>query len=704
MNPTRSLSGVLKSDAEKWFSMLYEAIPVMLHSIDAMGRLVRVSDVWLSTLGYERIEVLGRPWTDFLAPECGEFISEIGIPYLFRNGSCSKTPLRIVRKDGTLIDILLAAVVANDGDGSPFSLTVVEDVTEWKRTQTELIAQRERLRVTLDSIGDGVITTDQRGVVEYLNPVAERLTGWSNGLARGASSETVFRIVEEGSRTWARNPVDICIAESRVACSSEQVVLRSQNGREYCVESCAAPIVDATGQFMGVVLVFRDVSEQRRLHHEIQYRATHDALTGIFNRTEFDRRLRHALNTALDTSVVHALLYIDLDQFKLANDIGGHTVGDKLLKQVVGIVKGLVRSNDIFGRLGGDEFGLILERCGLEDAQKVAQQICDELDAFRFQHGSHSLHVGASIGLVLIDRHWTNAVTLLQAADQACYAAKQAGRNRVHRYFVGDEAIEAHRDDTLSLKRLESALNGGHFVLHWQRIRPLTADGGGVHGEILLRMLDENKTLIPPGAFIPAAERFQMVSRIDRWVIRHVFEWMAKHRADLSHVESLGINLSGVSVGDRDFHRYVHEMIETFDFDHDKLCFEITETAAISNMSDALSFLNSMHAHGVRFALDDFGSGVSSFGYLKRLPVEFLKIDGQFIRGLFVDPVDQAAVKCICEIAKITGKKTVAECVETEAVESLLRTIGVDYAQGFLRHRPVDLDQIFDHELLKAEP
>jgi diguanylate cyclase (GGDEF)-like protein/PAS domain S-box-containing protein len=687
------------------YQALYEATPAMLHSIDSMGRLIHVSDVWLRTLGYERHEVAGRLLTEFLAPESRAYAADVVIPELFRDGRCSEIEYQLCRKDGLLIDVILSAVVVKDIDGSLLSLTVIEDVTERKCAQAQLIAQRERLRVTLDSIGDGVIAADERGIIEYLNPVAERLTGWSTSLARGRPSEMVFRVFEEGSDTWAQNPVAICLAERRVACSSEQVVrpvLHNRSGRVYSVESCAAPIVDTAGQSLGVVLVFRDVSEQRRLNREIKYRATHDALTDTYNRSEFDRQLGQALDAVFDTDITHSLLYIDLDQFKLANDIGGHAAGDRLLKQVVGIIRGVIRKNDVFARLGGDEFGVILEHCSLESGRRVAQKICDELDVFRFQHGNHFLHVSASIGLVLIDRHWTTTASLLQAADHACYVAKQEGRNRVHSYFINDELIEAHRDDTRWIKSLENALDNGRFVLYWQNIRSLRNGDGGVHGEILLRMLGEDHALISPGAFIPAAERFQLMSRIDRWVINRVFEWMTAHRNELAHVESLGVNLSGMSVGDRDFHRYVHEMIDAFDFDHQKLCFEITETAAISNISDALSFLNSMRARGIRFALDDFGSGVSSFGYLKRLPVDFLKIDGQFIRGLAVDSVDQATVKCICEIAKITGKKTVAEFVENEAVEELLRNIGVDYAQGFLRHRPERLDQVLNAEMFGA--
>ena len=506
----------------------------------------------------------------------------------------------------------------------------------------------------------------------------------------------VLQIVDETTRLYAQNPVEACLSQDRVVGLTHHMVLISRDCREYCVEESAAPIKNADGQTLGVVLVFRDVSEQRRLIQEMTYRATHDTLTGLFNRDEFERRLQIALTSAHSGDAEYALMYIDLDQFKLANDAGGHATGDQLLKQVVGLIRKLVRKGDAFARLGGDEFGLILNHCSIEEAQCIARKICHAVDTFRFQHGSQPLHIGASIGLVPVDTRWPTTASILQAADSACYAAKQAGRNRVHTYFAADEAIEFHREDMQWVRRLKQALDNGQFALHWQHIRPLGSEREGLHGEVLVRLIDDEGNLISPGAFLPSAERFHMASCIDRWVVRNVFEWMAMHRSALSHVDTLAINLSGQSIEDRDFHHYVTELIRTIAFDHHKVCFEITETTTITNLGDAQLFFESMKAFGVRFALDDFGSGASSFGYLKSFPVDYLKIDGQFIRGLADDAVDQATVRCIREVATITGKKTVAESVETEAVETLLRDIGIDYAQGFLRHRPEAIDTILN--------
>jgi diguanylate cyclase (GGDEF)-like protein/PAS domain S-box-containing protein len=682
---------------ERRYRMLYEATPAMLHSIDSQGRLVHVSDLWLATLGYARDEVIGHLLADFLTPASRAYATGTVIPELFRTGHYKGVEYEAVHKDGTVIDIIASSFIQRDPDGTPLlSLTVIEDVTERKRVQVELAEQIERLHVTLHAIGEGVITTDAQGRVEYLNPVAEKLTGWTTAMARGMSSVAVFRIVDDATRMQARSPVETCLAADQVVGAAGQTVLTSLDCREYFIEHSSAPIRSAEGDTLGVVLVFRDVSEQRRLSREMMYRATHDALTGLVNRDEFEHRLQLALASAHRGEAEYALMYVDLDQFKLVNDAGGHAAGDRLLKQVAGVIGRLIRKSDTFARLGGDEFGLIIEHCSIEEAQGVAQQICREIDAFRFQLGIHRLHIGASIGLVPVDRRWPTTANLLRAADSACYAAKEAGRNRVHTYFADDAIIESHRSDMQWVRRLEQALDNGQFILHWQQITPLGHDTGGIHGEVLLRLVGDDGELISPGAFLPAAERFHMASRIDRWVVREVFEWMARHTAEMSHVATVSVNLSGLSIADLDFHRYVLELIGAFEFDQQKLCFEVTETAAITNLSDARLFFESMRTYGVRFALDDFGSGVSSFGYLKSLPVDYLKIDGQFIRDLEEDLVDQATVRCISEVSKITGKKTVAEFVETEAVETLLREIGIDYAQGFLRHRPVALDTIFD--------
>ncbi len=564
------------------------------------------------------------------------------------------------------------------------------ELADRKQIERALAEERELLRVTLQSIADAVITTDSQGRTVWMNPVAERLTGWSHESARDQPLAQVFHVINEESRKPAENPVAICLGRQPVTGPLGGKVLISRDGTEYGIEDSAAPIRDSQGKILGAVLVFHDVSEQRRLSREMNFRAKHDDLTSLLNRTEFEERLRRTLAKTHEDQGMHALLYIDLDQFKLVNDACGHAMGDQLLRQIASLLRHCVRTRDTLARLGGDEFGVILEHCSAAEAQRVAQLICDRIEEFRFTHDGRRFRVGTSIGLVQVDQRWSNAAELLQAADTSCIAAKEAGRNRVHSWIDTDETIKGRRAETHWASRLEQALDEDRFELYWQRIDRVDGTLGALHFEVLLRLRDTDGTLIAPGAFLPAAERFHMASRVDRWVLRNVFAWMEASSA-LEHVGTVAVNLSGQSIGDRAFHRAVEKLIASASFDVSKLCFEITETAAVTRLDDAAVFIEAVRNLGVRIALDDFGAGVSSFGYVKTLPIDFLKIDGQFIRDLIGNPLDGAAVRCFREVAEVIGVKTVAEHVEGAATLATLRNLGIDYAQGYLTHRPEPL-------------
>jgi EAL domain-containing protein (putative c-di-GMP-specific phosphodiesterase class I) len=316
------------------------------------------------------------------------------------------------------------------------------------------------------------------------------------------------------------------------------------------------------------------------------------------------------------------------------------------------------------------------------------------MDEFRFVHEGRRFRIGASVGLVPIDSRWPSQAVLLQAADTACYAAKEAGRNRVHVWFDTDQAMRAREGQTQWGSRLESALDEGGFVLYAQQIQSIQNPSSGLHCEVLLRLREPDGTIIAPGSFLPAAERFHMASRIDRWVVRSVFEWLASEGGSPTDIETIAVNLSGQSIGDRAFHRFVVQLLEEIPIDARKLCFEITETAAITNLADATAFIESIRLLGMRVALDDFGAGASSFGYLKNLPVDYLKIDGQFVRDINVDELDMAAVRCFKEVAKVVGVQTIAEFVETGEILDSIRDIGIDYAQGYLFHRPEPMSDL----------
>jgi diguanylate cyclase (GGDEF)-like protein/PAS domain S-box-containing protein len=580
--------------------------------------------------------------------------------------------------------------------------TIVEDITERKRAQEEMQAQHEQLRVTLHSIGDAVITTDNAGRVQYLNPVAERLSGWRDADARDRPLEAVYHPVDEVSREPLANPVAACLAgaagpdaaDTPPGTEAPHAVLASRHGTEAAIEQTVAPIRAADGRVLGAVLVFRDVTDRRRMAREMSYRATHDALTGLVNRSDFESRLHHALRLAHADGSVHALMYVDLDQFKLVNDACGHAAGDQLLRQVAALLKQCVRARDTLARLGGDEFGVILQFCGIEQAQRVAQQICERMDEYRFVHGERRFRVGASVGLVPLDHRWPTAASAMQAADAACYAAKEAGRNRVHAWLDADESLRLRSGEMQWVARLEQAVDEDRFELFAQRIQPIRAASSGLHCEVLLRLRGPDGRLVAPGAFLPAAERFHIATRIDHWVVRRVVDWMARRRGALGHVDVLAVNLSGQSISDPAFLRLVNEIVDGARFDARKLCFEVTETAAITNMADATAFVDAMRERGIRFALDDFGAGASGFSYLKTLKVDYLKIDGQFIRDLQADPIDRATVRCFRDVAATLGTRTIAEFVEDEATATLLREIGIDYGQGYLYHSPEPIDAV----------
>ncbi|MEY4764019.1 MAG: hypothetical protein RI907_692 [Pseudomonadota bacterium] len=597
--------------------------------------------------------------------------------------------MRLNTRDGSVRVVNARAnVVKRDDSGRAIRmLGTAQEITERKRMERDLAEKHELLRVTLMSIGDAVVTTDAMGRVRWLNPVAERMTGWRGTTAIDQPLTQVFVIHDELTGEALPCPVQHCLREGDVVPQQGLARLSSRDGTSYGIEESAAPIRDNQGQVLGAILVFRDVTAQRELGREMSYRARHDPLTGLVNRSEFEHQAQALLQRARDDQSHHALMYIDLDQFKLVNDACGHAVGDALLKQVAQLLKGCVRAHDVLARLGGDEFGVLLERCTVEQGHRAAQTICDAMEDFRFVHEGRRFRIGASIGLAPLDGRWHTLAHAQQAADTACYAAKEAGRNRVHAWYDTDEALRARQGETQWATRLEQALDEHLFELHAQRIVALAPKPGqGLHAEVLLRLRGPDGQLIAPGAFLPAAERFHMASRIDRWVLREVVRLLSSHRLD--HLDTLAVNLSGQSIGDPAFHAFAEELLRDAGFDVRKLCLEVTETAVITRLDEARGFIEKLRALGVRIALDDFGAGASSFGYLKQLPVDCLKIDGQFVRNLTLDPLDQAAVRCFIDVARVLGLQTVAEFVDRPDTVEALRGLGVDFAQGYLFHRP----------------
>jgi len=671
-------------------------------------RNVMFWDAWMYRLyGLEPQESLGTYtlWTRHLHPD-DRAAAEQAVRDDIDGIKPYRMEFRIVWDDGSVHYIGAAGHVSRDAAGRATRMIGTNwDVTEARDLASKLAAQHELLTVTLDSIGDGVITTDIHGQVTWLNPMAETMTGWTDSEGRGRPLAQVFQIIHEETRASAETPLRACMSQERIVGLANKTLLIARDGSEHGVEDSASPMRNEKGDVLGMVLVFHDVTEQRRLAGEMSYRSSHDSLTGLVNRPAFEIRLQRALERAQTESSENALLYIDLDQFKIVNDSCGHAIGDQLLIQVAKLLSDVVRTSDTVARIGGDEFAVLMEDCPPAQAQRSAQRICDRLEDFRFIHEDKRFRVGASIGLVPVDGRWATTAAVQQAADNSCYAAKEAGRNRVHTWSDSDAAMHARKGEIQWATRLEAALDGNDFTLFFQRIQSLNSASPGLHAEVLLRLCTDGDSLVLPGAFMPAAERFNLASRIDRWVLREVIRRM-QMKTFRDKIEKLSVNLSGQSVGDRAFHRWAVDMLaEAGPEICSKLCLEITETVAVTNLADAAVFIEQLRTLKVRVALDDFGAGASSFGYLNTMPVDILKIDGQFIRDLLVNPLHAAAVRCFIDVAGVAGLTTVAEFVDDPEVLRLLRQMGVDFAQGYFIHRPEPMSALMEtFEFIGSRP
>lgn len=570
-----------------------------------------------------------------------------------------------------------------EGDGEArIAVSVFSDVHALKQLQRTLNAEKERAMVTLSSIGDAVISTDAAGTIVEFNPAAERLTEWRPEDAVGRYVGDVLHIVDDQTRLPLDSFIESCLRDGRASNLSPRAVLISRSGRFLSIEDVAAPIRLADGAVVGLVVVFRDVTESRRVLRALTHQATHDALTELVNRAEFENRVKRVLDHALEFRNEGALLFMDLDQFKIVNDTCGHKAGDELLRQLSQRFRTQVRERDTLARLGGDEFGLLVEHCAFDEAVVIARKMLETTREFQFPFEGRMFRVGVSIGLVPITPASGSAQQLMQRADHACYIAKEGGRNRVHIQREGDAQLALRQSDMDWVSRVGDALHDGGLQLFRQTILPL-GGSGGLHYEILLRLRDGPDRLIPPGAFLPAVERYDMMPAVDRWVLTHTVDWLSGHPRHLADLDLCAINLSARALSDIQFQEYAIQVLDTMAVPAEKLCFEITETAAIAQLQTAATFIRRLKQHGCRFALDDFGTGMASFSYLKSLPVDFIKIDGSFVSAIRDSEVDAEMVRSVNRIGHIMGKQTVAEWVTDEQTMAMLSQIGVDYVQGY---------------------
>ncbi|MDH4572231.1 ammonium transporter [Salinicola acroporae] len=572
---------------------------------------------------------------------------------------------------------------------------MVRDITERKRIEEQLSRERELALVTLASIGDGVITTDHSGLVTFLNAEAERLTGWTLEAARQLPVGQIYSLIDEASNNPIDNTARQVLASGKAIASLETRLLVARDGSRWPVQDSAAPIRSRGGYTVGAVVVFQDKTLTRELTRKLNHQASHDALTGLVNRREFERRLQAAL---LDARGFHVLCYLDLDQFKIVNDTCGHRAGDELLRQLSMLLRAQIRDMDLLARLGGDEFGIVFFECDLDDALRVAEGIREAIDDFRFSWEGRTFALGASIGLVALDVGRSVVLSeALSTADAACYAAKEAGRNRVHVYQPDDRQLLDRHGELQWVPRLQAALDQDRLRLYAQSIASVANPGDIHHHEILVR-LEENGRLYAPGSFMPSAERYNLIVRIDRWVVRNTLAWLSdryRHKASAG-IDTWSMNLSGASLSDERFCKELALWVKQAALPAGTLCFEITESAAISQLSTVTRLIHRLKRWGCRFALDDFGAGLSSFAYLKQLPVDYLKIDGAFIKDIDTDPINRAMVEAINTVGHTVGLKTIAEFVETPEVMAQLSRLGIDFAQGYLIDRPQPLENLSD--------
>jgi len=552
-----------------------------------------------------------------------------------------------------------------------------------------LSREKERAEITLYSISDTVITTTRSGHIDFINRAAEELSGLDATSLHGKEINAAFPMYFENGETPLQLPVNVAVHDGtdiqHVPLRGTCVLVR-KNGKKLNVRYNVAPILDRKGTVMGSVIVLHDITDTLALTERLSHQATHDSLTGLYNRAEFDHRI-HLLLDQLQgsrTRVKHALLYMDLDQFKIVNDSCGHMAGDQLLRHISERLQQRLSDSGTLARLGGDEFGVLIENCSRISAHDVADELRKEVENFRFQWLDKTFSLGISIGVVMIDKNSESPDLLLSMADRACYAAKDTGRNKICMYQPNDIEMVRRNRDTQWVSRLRKSLETNSLLLSQQAIVPVASkENHGSMYEILVGLENDEGGRIPAGTFLAAAERYNLMPQIDRWIINKIFQWLSRNPGQLQQLETCMINLSGQTLNDETIASYIMTRMEKSAVPAKKICFEITETSAISNLAKTSRLIRNLKTEGIHFALDDFGSGMSSYAYLKHLPVDYIKIDGIFIRDLANDPIDLAMVHSINEIAHILGKKTIAEYVENDDIMNKLREIGVDYAQGF---------------------
>lgn len=663
-------------------ALVIRNMPDTLYRVDASGRLTYASPSAEALVGYSLDELIGRGVTElYMHPEKrGEFLQRLAE----MNGQLNNYEVELRHKDGHGVWVLINVRNYHDAQGNVVGIEgLIRDITSRKLTEQALEYEREKVEVTLKAIADGVITTDLHGRIDYMNPMATTITGWQHDAARGLHITDVYNSAPDADDQESDNAVTECMRVGASIMAPNIRLLTRDDGTVFAVRESASPIRNHGNEIIGAVLIIHDVTHIREMSRQLAFQASHDAHTGLLNRRAFEERVLDALEDSQHHATRHVLCYLDLDQFKIINDTCGHIAGDEMLLRLSNTMQSLVRDGDTIARLGGDEFGLLLEDCPLERGVAVAENIRESIANYRFIWQEKIFEIGVSIGVVTLDKNSGDLTTALSKADNACFAAKDKGRNRVHIYREDDRGLSHQHREMHWAHEIQRGFQDNYFCLYTHEIVPLIGAGENAmgHSEILIRM-DTGEELVPPMAFIPAAERYNLMPKIDRWVIQRALEHLESIHSLQPLSRIFSINLSGSSIAEVGFREFLLGVLDNYDVPGRNLCFEITETAAISNLNNAVRLIRMLTERGCQFALDDFGCGLSSFYYLRHLPVQFLKIDGSFVRDIHRDPINLSMVEAINNVGHVMGLKTIAEFVENAEILNKLREIGVDYAQG----------------------
>lgn len=645
-----------------------------------------------SLVGMDPAQLVGREMSDLIKPAYRALFKKTIAKRLAGEDAPQRIEFQMI--NGNQTGLWVEAQSSNiEYRGQRAILTVARDVSHRKSLDVSLSRSKRQAQYTLESISEGVITTDNDGRIDYMNLAAEGIIGTNRDDAAGHRVGELFTLVDDADRRPLGDPVERCLAmRRRVNMGRRAVMVSVGTEQEHSVEITASPVRGPGNSISGTVVVFHDVSELRGLTRKMSYQATHDPLTGLINRREFERRLDEALDSAHAEEAVHMLFYMDLDRFKAVNDTCGHMAGDNMLREVASLIKTEVRDSDFVGRLGGDEFGALLVGCPIEKARQIATDICNAVADYRFVWKDKIFNIGISIGLVEISHASGTLQDVMSAADSACYMAKQQGRGQVHVYSTRDEAVARERGDIQWLRQLQTALHEDGFEL---AVQPIIAMSGkaesGPSVEVLIRLTDGRGKTDGTAEFLRPAKRYQMMPQIDRWVINATLAAIAAGEIKLSGKRSCAINLSSQTLGDESFLGFVVDALDRSGVPPSAICFEVTERAILANVQHAQRFIEVLHGIGCEFSLDDFGSGLGSFASLKHLPIDYLKIDGTYTRNLRTDLVNQEMVSAMIKLARTMQFRIVAEQVEHQEDFDWLRDIGVDFVQGYFVEEPAKL-------------